>query len=292
MNILIIGGGGQVGAELRQARWGPAVAIHAPSRRELDLTDRDGIWRLIGERPWSAVINAAAYTAVDEAETEVETAWRVNALGPALLAAQTRRADIPLIHLSTDYVFSGEKPSPYVETDAVGPLSVYGASKEAGEQAVRTGNPRHLILRTAWVIGPHGKNFLKTMLRLGSERALLRIVDDQLGSPTVAADLAGALATLTERLARGADVPYGTYHFANSGETTWFGLAKEIFRLGARFGGPQPRLEPVTSAEYPTAARRPANSRLFCERLAQSFGIVPRPWTEAIGSPIEQLLSR
>lgn len=265
--------------------------VVAPSHRELDLGDPDAILALVASRPWAAVINCAAYTAVDRAESEVVQAWRANALGPAALAQATAAAQIPLIHVSTDYVFDGSKPGAYLESDSVAPLGVYGGSKEAGEQAVRTGNRRHVILRTAWVVSPHGSNFIKTMLRLAETRPEVRVVDDQRGCPTSAADIAATLLKITGRMiADPPSAPTGTYHFVNGGEATWCELARAVFAMAAERGRPAPRLEAITTAEFPTPARRPANSRLEVAKLRADYGIEPRPWRTAVKDIVEALL--
>lgn len=290
MRILITGGTGQVGTELRRLSWPQDVEPVCPGRQDLDLTDPDGLRRYVLAGGFAAVINAGAFTAVDRAETEIVTAFRVNALAPAALAEATRSAGIPLVQVSTDYVFDGRSPGPWLEGAAVGPLGVYGASKEAGEQAVRTGNPRHVIIRTAWVFSPRGTNFVRTMLRLGSERPLLRIVDDQTGCPTAAGDLAAALARVTLRLIADPDAPVGTGHFVNAGATTWYGLARSIFRHVAATGRPVPEIVPIATREYPTPARRPANSVLSVAWIEQAYGIVPRPWEEALAQTLGALL--
>ena len=285
MAILLTGGSGQVGTALR--RLSPDLV--APGRAELDLSDPAAVTAIVASQPWTAVINCAAYTAVDRAEGDVVAAWQVNALAPAALAAATRAADIPLIHVSTDYVFDGAKTAPYVEEDPVAPLGVYGASKEAGEQAVRTANPRHIILRTAWVVSPDGANFIKTMLRLGAERPTLRVVADQQGCPTSAADIADAILAIVARLAQ-SDAPVGTYHFVNGGEATWHGLAQAVFARAEAHGRTIPTVEPIATADYPTPARRPANSRLATDRIIRHFGITPRPWHIAIDEIVDTLL--
>jgi dTDP-4-dehydrorhamnose reductase len=288
--ILLTGGGGQVGTEFQ--RLAPAgFEIVAPGRDQLDLGDPDSIAAFVAARPWAAVVNSGAYTAVDKAQTDPVTAWKVNALGPAALAWATAQAGIPLIQLSTDYVFDGAKTSPYVENDPVGPVSVYGASKEAGEQAVRTGNPRHVILRTAWVVSPYGGNFIKTMLRLAETRPQLSVVDDQHGCPTTAGDIARALAAIVERIFDDAAAPAGTYHFVNSGEATWCGFAREIFALAEARGRAVPTVEAIPTSAYPTPARRPANSRLDTAKLTRDFGVEPRPWRTAISEVVETLLA-
>jgi len=288
--ILLTGGAGQIGSAFR--RLAPSTwRVAAPGNEELNLSNPAAVAATVASRPWVAVLNCAAYTDVDRAESDVVTAWQVNALGPAALAQATALADIPLIHLSTDYVFDGRKAGAYVEDDAVGPLSVYGASKEAGEQAVRTANPRHVILRTAWVVSPHGRNFVRTMLRLADERRpLARVVDDQLGCPTSAADIAGALVSLVERQRQDRASPVGDYHFVNGGEASWCALARFVFeRLAAR-GRTVPALEAIGAADYPTAARRPGNSRLSTEKWTRDFGFVARPWQNAVGEVVDSIL--
>lgn len=288
--ILLTGGGGQVGTELRRLAP-PGFEIVAPGRDQLDIGDPDSIAAFVASRPWAAVINSGAYTAVDKAQTDPVTAWKANALGPAAFAWATAQAGVPLIQLSTDYVFDGSKSAPYVEDDPVGPVSVYGASKEAGEQAVRTGNPRHLILRTAWVVSPHGGNFIKTMLRLAETRDHLTVVDDQRGCPTSATDIARALGVIATRMADDAEAPTGTYHFVNSGEATWCAFAREIFALARAKGRAVPTVEAIPSSAYPTPARRPANSRLDTAKLTRDFGVEPRAWRTAVSEVVETLLA-
>ena len=288
--ILLTGGGGQVGTELR--RLAPEdFEIVAPGRDDLNLADSEAIARQVGTRRWAAVINSGAYTAVDKAESDSVTAWQVNAMGPVALARATAEAGIPLLQLSTDYVFDGAKPSAYVEDDPVGPLGVYGASKEAGEQAVRTGNPRHIVLRTAWVVSPHGGNFVKTMLRLAETRDELRVVDDQHGCPTSAGDIAAALIVIARRLIEDPGAPVGAYHFVNDGDATWCGLAREIFARAEAHGRRSPRVAAIGTADYPTPARRPANSRLDTGKLARDFGLTPRPWRTAVAEVVDTLLA-
>lgn len=289
-DILLTGGSGQVGTEvIRLAPTG--MNIVAPTRDVLDISNPDAVAAMVASRPWAAVINSAAHTAVDRAESEILSAWKINALAPAALAQATAQAGIPLVQVSTDYVFDGSKTGYYVETDPVAPVSVYGASKEAGEQAVRTGNPRHAILRTAWVVSPHGTNFIKTMLRLAETRPELRVVDDQHGCPTSATDIAQALLTITERLIVDPQARAGTYHFVNSGEATWCGFARTIFEIAEAHGRPAPQVEGITTADYPTPARRPANSRLDVAKLAQDYAISPRPWREAVEEIVVTLLA-
>jgi dTDP-4-dehydrorhamnose reductase len=291
LDILILGGSGQVGKELMRLPWPAGVRLHAPTRGELDVTDEAAIGAAVASRRWACIVNTAAFTAVDAAEEEVAEAWLANALSPALFASASGRTGIPLVHVSTDYVFDGRSKRPYRPDDPVNPLNVYGASKEGGEQAVRVSNPRHVILRTAWLVSPHRTNFVKTMLRLSAERDVLRVVDDQHGCPTSAADLAAALRTISLRHARDPAAPRGTYHFVNAGGTTWCGLAQEIMNGARRRGARAVRVEPIATAEFKTPARRPGNSVLSTETLTRDYGIEPRPWQQALGDVLDVLLA-
>jgi dTDP-4-dehydrorhamnose reductase len=288
LDILLTGGAGQVGTEL--GRRAPSEwRITAPSSADLDITAGGQVAEAVASRPWVLLINAAAYTAVDRAEDDAAAAWAVNAVGPEHLAEAAARVGAPLIQLSTDYVFDGAKPSPYVEDDAVGPLSVYGASKEAGERAVRAAQPRHLILRTAWVVSPHRANFIKTMFRLADDGHRLRVVDDQRGSPTSAADVADAVIALGSRLIADAGAATGTYHFVNAGEASWRELATFALETRATRGRPAPAVEAIATADYPTRAKRPMNARLATAKIARDFGVRPRPWREAIAGVVAEL---
>jgi dTDP-4-dehydrorhamnose reductase len=286
--VLVTGGSGQVGQSL--ARLAPeGVELVMPKRDELDLSDPESCADMVASREWSAVISSGAYTAVDKAEADVSAAWAANAIGPAALAAASAKAGIPILHLSTDYVFDGSQPGFYTEDAPVAPIGVYGASKEGGEQAVRTANPKHVILRTAWVVSPFGNNFVKTMLRLGADRPELRVVGDQYGCPTSALDIAATLLTLLEKI-RSGDAAWGTYHFVNAGDTSWHGLASALIDRAATHGRPHPTVTAITTADYPTPAKRPANSRLSTARLTEAFGIQPRPWREAIDEIVDELI--
>lgn len=289
LHILVTGGAGQIGQELLAAHWPAEVIVHAPSRADLNLTDAASIKAAFARKPFAAVINSGAWTAVDGAEANVADAFAANALGPAVLADITRAQGVPLIQISTDYVFDGSKSDFYVEEDPVAPLSVYGASKLAGELSVLMGNSRSVVLRTAWVMSVHRTNFLKTMLRLANERSHVRVVSDQHGCPTSAHDIAAALRTITLRMIADPGAPTGVYHFVNAGQTTWAALAREIFSASAQMGRPHTEIEPIKTAEYPTPARRPANSRLSTEKLSRDYGIQPRPWQTAISEIIAEL---
>lgn len=286
--ILVTGGSGQVGQSLRRLAP-PGVELVMPTRAELDLSNPHATAAFVASRTWAAIISSGAYTAVDKAEGDVSAAWAANALGPAALAASSAGAGIPILHISTDYVFDGSQPGAYREVDPVAPIGVYGASKEGGEQAVRTANPRHIILRTAWVVSPFGNNFVKTMLRLGAERPRLRVVGDQYGCPTSALDIAATLLALFDR-AVADSAPWGTYQFVNGGEANWHALACAVLDRAATHGHPRPEIEAIATADFPTPARRPANSRLSTDKLEHAFGIRPRPWREAIDDIVDELV--
>jgi dTDP-4-dehydrorhamnose reductase len=288
MKLLVLGAAGQIGHELCLRLWPADYQVAGFDRGEVDITRPESIAEAMRREGPGIVVNAAAYTAVDRAETEPELAWAINASGPGHLAAACKTAAIPLIHISTDYVFDGSKEGPYREDDPVNPLGIYGRSKEAGDRAVQEALTEHVILRTAWVYSAHGHNFVRTMLRLAAERPVLRVVADQIGSPTSAADVAAAIAAIVQRLAAG-DEHWGTYHFAGGGSVTWHGFAEAIFELAAPWRGPPPKVEAITTAEYPTPARRPANSVLDCRLIGAAFGIEPRPWCEALAEVIREL---
>ncbi len=291
-DILVTGGTGQVGQELRAAALPAGWVLHTPGRNELNLLDVAALTAAVAARPWGAVINAGAYTAVDRAESDSATAWAVNMTAPRTLAVATAAKGIPLIQVSTDYVFAGDKASAYVETDPVGPLGVYGASKLGGEIAVGALNPRSVIFRTAWVVSPIGTNFVKTMLRLGAERPSLRVVADQHGAPTTAREIARALLIVAERMVTDATAPTGIYHFACAGEATWCDLARHVFARVALAGRAAPTVEAITTADYPTPARRPANSRLDTHCINRDFGITPRDWRDTVAETVKELLAK
>lgn len=287
--VLVFGAGGQVGRELMQ-RPGPAgFAVSGLTHAEADIASREAVERAVGHYRPEVIINAAAYTAVDAAETNVDRAFAVNESGARNIAAAARNTGALLVHLSTDYVFDGRKTDAYVESDPVAPLSVYGRSKEAGERAIREGTSRHLILRTAWVYSAQCANFLRTMMRLARERDVVRVVADQEGTPTCATDLADAILGLVPRLLK-KDAALGTFHLTNSGRTTWYGFAQEIFAGCGRHGARVPRLEAIASADYPTAARRPASAVLDCKKIELGYGIRLRPWQAAVAATLEALL--
>jgi dTDP-4-dehydrorhamnose reductase len=271
LRILLTGGNGQVGWELRKT-LAPLGEILAPGRTELDLRDAARLREAVRAANADVIVNAAAYTAVDRAESERDAAFAVNAAAPGVLAEEAKKSGALLVHYSTDYVFDGDKPAPYVEEDEPNPLNVYGASKLAGERAIAASGCRHLILRTSWVYGPRGGNFMLTMLRLARERPELRVVDDQVGAPTSSLAIARATAQV---LRPGA---HGTYHLSAAGHTSWCGFARAILK---RAGIATPVIA-IRTEDYPTAARRPRNSRLDCARLRADFGISLAPWEEQL----------
>jgi dTDP-4-dehydrorhamnose reductase len=302
MRILLTGVRGQIGGDLLPLLK-PLATVVAPLRSELDLFDVGAIRRFItGIKPdW--IINPAAYTAVDQSESEAELAYGINAEAPRVMGETAAELGIPFIHFSTDYVYSGAGTTPWIETDTPAPLGVYGASKLAGDQALTASGAAHLIFRTSWVYGGRGKNFLLTILRLAREREELRIVDDQHGAPTWSRDLARLVVHVVKRIseqsaATGTSVQdavravQGTYHAADSGETTWFGFAGEILRLAAeaRPDMKRARLVPIASGEYPTPAKRPTNSRLNCNRLHDVLSYTMPAWQQSVAAVMREIL--
>ncbi|KAB0643796.1 dTDP-4-dehydrorhamnose reductase [Burkholderia latens] len=283
--ILVTGVNGQVGFELLRALQGFGRVVPC-DRSMLDLTDLDRVRAFVRDVKPSLIVNAAAYTAVDKAETDVAAARRLNADVPRILAEETARSGGALIHYSTDYVFDGTKPAAYTETDATNPVNAYGATKLEGEQAVAATECAHLILRTSWVYGRRGKNFLLTMLRLASERSELRVVADQIGAPTWARMIAVATSHIVAQQAVADDVGEwwekrsGIYHMTSSGETSWHGFAEAILRTS--MGDLAPKVSPIPASEYPVPAKRPPNSRMALEKLARTFGIRMPAWDDAL----------
>jgi dTDP-4-dehydrorhamnose reductase len=283
MKILVVGGvDGQVASALDAIReQGIDIIVRGPP--ETDLTNPETLDAALKAVSPDAVICAGAYTAVDLAETNAELAQKINGDGPAALARACAFADIPIIQLSTDYVFSGDKVTPYVETDPTGPTGVYGRTKLAGERGVIAAGGRHVILRISWVYDPRGKNFVRTMLRLARTREEIGVVDDQYGRPTYAPDVAEALVTVARRLVTDRSVRSGIFHMTGQGEVcTWRVFADSIFALSAKCGGPVARVKAITTADYPTPARRPVNSALDCMRLESTYGISLPPWRSSL----------
>jgi dTDP-4-dehydrorhamnose reductase len=288
MRVLVIGSGGQLGFELMRTAWPAGWSIGGLTHGDLDITDSSAVDRVLSASGSTLVVNAAGYTAVDRAESDPSAAFAVNRDGAAHVADACARTGIPLMHISTDYVFDGTKGDAYAEDDPVAPINVYGASKAAGEDEVRRRSARHLILRTSWLYGAHGSNFVKTMLRLGAERPELRVVDDQLGSPTAAADLAACIVQISQRIAT-AGPRWGTYHLCGTGATTWYEFARCIFDLRTSGRHVAPRLRAVSSAEFDAPARRPPNSRLDCGRMQRVFGVACPPWETSLARRLPEI---
>lgn len=286
-SIAVVGASGQIARALQRAGSWRGLTVFAGGRPETDITDPVSVMALLLRARPRLVVNAAAYTAVDKAEGEPDLASRINAEGACQLARICALSDIPLVHLSTDYVFDGAKPAPYLETDPPAPLGVYAASKLAGEEAIRTEHARHVILRTSWVYGPDGSNFAKTMLRLAAERDVVKVVDEQVGAPTSARDIAEAILDIAEQLeAFPSPHLWGTYHLTASGSTTWHGFAAEIFRHAAALGMQTPRLVAIPTRAYPTPAKRPTHSVLSNAKIAAAFGIRLPHWRVSLARDV------
>lgn len=291
MRVLVTGGSGQLATALVAAARGRSLDLRRVGRPEFDFDRPDSVRTAFdAATPWM-VINAAAYTAVDAAEKDAEAAGRANRDGPALLAELCAKARTHLVHVSTDYVFDGLKGAPYVETDPTAPTGVYGATKLAGEQAVLAALPGALVLRTSWVYAPTGRNFVLTMLNAAKKTDRLRVVADQRGCPTTASALAEAILAIAERIATGQAAPGGVYHVAGSGWTTWHGLACATFLEASRHGAPVPAVDAITTADWPTPAHRPPDSRLDCSKLARVFGLRLPDWRLSLGSTVDAIFS-
>lgn len=295
MRLLIAGWQGQIARGLVEAAPAcPDVMACAVGRAALDICSARSIERALSPIEPTVVINSAAYTAVDKAESDEERAFALNRDGARLLAEAAARRRIPIIHISTDYVYDGHKSGAYVEDDVTAPTTVFGRSKLEGEAAVRDANDKHVILRTAWVFSPAGRNFVKTMLEKAGEQDVVRVVDDQHGSPTYGPHLVAAILELARQLSgkKADEGPWGVYHAANSGTTTWAEFAEEVFRRSAALGGPSARVEPIKSIDYPTPAQRPANSQLDCSKLERTFGLRLPSWQEGAADCVARLLAR
>jgi dTDP-4-dehydrorhamnose reductase len=289
MKLLVIGENGQLGWEVCREGKNQGIDMSGLDLPDFDVTEPSAVKKAVSQAGISLVINASAYTAVDKAESEPEVAFAVNRDGPAYLAASCAEVRIPLIHVSTDYVFDGNKKSSYRETEPVSPLGVYGKSKAAGEIEVRDNLKEHLILRTAWLYGIQGHNFAKTMLRLGKEKEVLSVVADQYGCPTYAADLAEAILAIADQINKGRDITWGTYHYCGKGVTTWHGFAEAIFNLAKQHDSLMvKKVVPITTSEFPTPAKRPANSVMDCSLITKHFGIRIRPWQESLAEMLNR----
>ena len=292
MKILLTGSNGQVGFEL-QKKLSLLGEVIATDREDLDLTDPDAIRQFIDQTKPDIIINPAAYTAVDKAESEPDLAYLINVTAPEVLAVKAAELDIPLVHFSTDYVFDGLKKGAYVETDPTNPQSVYGKTKCEGEEKVRT-HKKHIILRTSWVFGVHGNNFLKTMLRLMQEKESLNIVGDQWGSPASASMLSDVISKIVDTILKNKNFnDYGTYHVTSDGETNWFEyaslIASELIKLNVKIKCGPDQIHSIFTSEYPTAAKRPLNSRLNCEKLKETFVLDLPDWEAEVKKHIKTL---
>jgi dTDP-4-dehydrorhamnose reductase len=293
IRIAVTGNNGQIVRSLVERSAGTNSEVVCVGRPALDLGDPDTIDRAIGAAAADALVSAAAYTNVDKAETEGDLADLINARAPGLLAARAKSLGIPLIHLSTDYVFDGTKSDPYNEQDQICPINAYGRSKAAGERAVAAAHQRHVILRTSWVYSPFGRNFVRSMLELAREQNELRVVADQVGNPTAADDIADGILAVARNLAEGGgDERYGTFHMTAAGATNWAEFASAVLSASAERGGPSARVVPITSAGYHTPAPRPANSRLDCAKIARVYGVSLPHWRSSLGPCVERILEQ
>ncbi len=290
MRVLITGAEGQLGSDVVRTAVDRGFDALGLPRRRLDITRSDMVDRAIEDNRPEVVVNCAAFTAVDRAEKEMKAALAVNRDGPANLAAACARLSIPLVHISTDYVFDGTQAEPYAETDPVRPINAYGASKLAGEQEIQKQTRRFVILRTAWVFGLHGHNFVKTMLKLAMERETLRVVDDQVGSPTFAGHLADAITTIAAHYCRQRDLPWGIYHYGGQPPISWHGFAAFTLAMARETGVPLKvaHLEAIPASEYPLPAKRAANSQLDCRKIKQAFGLDPSLWQSGVEAVVSE----
>jgi dTDP-4-dehydrorhamnose reductase len=290
LKVLITGANGQLGRELCQRKHLYGFDSLSCDLPLFDITDKENILRTIDAYLPDIIVNTAAYTAVDQAEKEPQKAFAVNRDGAGNLAGLCKALDLPLIHISTDYVFDGQKNAPYHETDPVSPLGVYGKSKAAGEDTIRNTLNNHVIVRTSWLYSPHGSNFVKTMLRLGKTNEQIRVVNDQSGCPTFAGDLAEAILEIARQVSTHESSARGTFHYSNTGKTTWFKFAEKIFECSSKYDTFLLKdLVPVTTEEYPTLARRPENSVLACNLITETFGIAVFPWQDSLTKMLDHL---
>lgn len=291
MRLLVAGWQGQIARAIVEAAPArPDITACAIGRPGLDICEPRSIERALAAAGPDVVINAAAYTAVDDAETESERAFALNRDGAGLLAGAALRRGVPIIHISTDHVFNGRKTTPYVEDDSTDPISVYGRSKLEGEEAVRGANPRHVILRTAWIFSPAGRNFVKTILRLAGERDVIRVVDDQRGNPTYAPHLVEVVLDIARQVTADPDAGrWGIYHAAGGGTASWCELARQVLGCSAGLGGPSVPVEPITSADYSTPAARPLNATLDCGKLERAFGLRLPDWRDGVTACVRRL---
>ncbi|MDP7355566.1 MAG: dTDP-4-dehydrorhamnose reductase [Desulfobacterales bacterium] len=293
MKIITFGSKGQLGHELVKQGNRFAFEILPFDLPEVDITNPFQVENIVSTTPATLVVNAAAYTNVDRAETEKTPAFAVNRDGPENIAQSCERKNIPLIHISTDYVFNGKTKYPYTEADQVSPLGVYGHSKSEGEKKIRSKIKRHIIIRTSWLYGVCGHNFVKTMLGLGNENSRLKVVSDQFGSPTSAADLAETVLTIGRQIQNSIKIDWGTYHYCGLGTATWHLFAEKIFQIAKQYTPLRiETVEPIKTDEYPTPAERPMYSVLDCSRIEQRLGIRPKPWEESLHETIARMMKK
>ena len=285
--VLVTGAGGQVGWSLLCASPPEGFDVRGYPRSALDVLDVEEVERLV--RDADLVVNAAAYTAVDAAQTDRERCFAINAEAPGVLAGRCAALGVPLIHLSSDYVFDGRKRGAYVEDDPVHPINVYGQSKVAGEEAVRRAIDAHVIVRTSWVFAARGRNFVRTIVALAESTEPLRVVDDQVGAPTAAGDIAKTVLAVGAKLLDDGG-PYGTFHYTSEGSTSWYGCAQTIFDLVARRRNARPLIEPITTADYGAPAPRPKNSMLDCAKITEAFAPPRRSWQDGVADVVKEIL--
>jgi dTDP-4-dehydrorhamnose reductase len=292
MRIIVIGKEGQVARALAERAPAHGAKTILLGRPKLDLADPSGIEDILFETGGDVIVNTAAYTAVDQAEAEPELVEAINGIGAGVVAGAAAAMKVPIIQISTDYVFDGTADHPYREDDEVRPLGVYGSSKLLGEQAVAAEAEDHVILRTAWIYSPFSRNFVKTMLRLAAERDEIAVVSDQVGSPTSAHDIADGILSISRNLIEKPEERSlrGLFHMVGAGFASWAEFAAEIFELSARFGGPSARVRPIATVDYPTPAKRPANSRLDCTKLAKVHGVTLPPWRSSLKACVRRLI--
>lgn len=291
IRIAVTGTNGQVARSLVERAAATDFAVTCISRPALDLSALDGVDLAAALGAPDVLVSAAAYTDVNRAESEPDLADLINARAPGLLAEFASTRGIPFVHLSTDYVFDGTKPTPYTERDPVCPINAYGRSKAAGERAVAARHPQHVILRTSWIYSPFNRNFVRTMLDLARKQNEVRVVADQIGHPTAAADIADGILTVVQNLVTGrGDERYGTFHLAADGTASWAEFAAAVFAASAEQGGPSARVVPIASAEYQTPARRPANSRLDCTTIKRVHGVSLPHWQSSLGPCVGRIL--
>ncbi len=292
MKLFVVGKTGQLARALAECNGHSGLNIVAFGRPDVDVTSPETVANVIQREAPDVVVNAAAYTAVDQAESEPEKAYAINATGAGHVADVCSRLKCPLIHISTDYVFDGEKTEPYLENDRALPQSAYGNSKAAGEELVASVCRRHVILRTSWVYSPFGKNFVKTILRLAAQQSDLKVVEDQVGNPTYAPHLAEAICAIAERIVSDPNtVTWGIYHATGSGDASWYDVAHAVLATARELNGATAAVHPIPTSDFPTPAKRPTNSRLSCDKLAQNFGVRLPDWKRGVHECVTRLVT-